>query len=129
MPNLILTFDNRFTRNLPADPETDNSRRQVLSACYSYVEPTHVKAPTLVAYSHEVSSQLGLSKEDCESECFTQVFSGNKLLEGMKPYAQCYGGHQFGNWAGQLGDGRAINLGEVTNTQNEQVNSTPKCNT
>ena len=119
MSNLIINFDNRFTRELPADPETDNTRRQVLSACYSYVEPTHVKAPTLVAYSHEVSSQLGLSKQECESDFFTQVFSGNKLLDGMEPYAQCYGGHQFGNWAGQLGDGRAINLGEMSNEQNE----------
>ncbi len=55
----------------------------------------------------------------CESDDFTQVFSGNHLLPGMDSYAMCYGGHQFGNWAGQLGDGRAINLGEIVN-QNGQ---------
>ena len=41
------------------------------------------------------------------------------MLSGMQPYAMCYGGHQFGNWAGQLGDGRAINLGEVENANGE----------
>lgn len=49
-----------------------------------------------------------------------QIFSGNQLLPGMDPYACCYGGHQFGNWAGQLGDGRAINLGEVVNRHGER---------
>jgi len=47
------------------------------------------------------------------------VFGGNRLLPGMEPFAMCYGGHQFGNWAGQLGDGRAINLGEVVNRRGE----------
>ena len=120
MTNLSsLHFDNRFIKALPADPETDNTRRQVILACYSYVAPTRVKAPSLVAYSHEVAQQIGLSPKECDSDLFTQVFSGNVLLDGMKPYAQCYGGHQFGNWAGQLGDGRAINLGEVVNKSGE----------
>ncbi|PCJ32825.1 MAG: hypothetical protein COA90_01715 [Gammaproteobacteria bacterium] len=115
-----LKFDNQFL-SLPADPLTGSSRRHVLSACYSYVEPTHVVNPTLVSYSHEVATQLGISIEECTSATFTQVFSGNQLLPGMKPYAQCYGGHQFGNWAGQLGDGRAINLGEVFTPSSEHL--------
>ena len=110
-----LTFDNRFTRELPADPETENSRRQVTQACYSRVQPTPVAEPRLVAYAREVAQELNLSSATCESGAFTQVFSGNRLLPGMDPYAMCYGGHQFGNWAGQLGDGRAINLGEIIN--------------
>jgi len=119
-PLSSLSFDNRFTRCLPADSVVnDTTRRQVLSACYSFVKPTKVKAPTLVAYSHEVASQLGLSTEDCESGLFSRVFAGNQLLDGMQPYAQCYGGHQFGNWAGQLGDGRAINLAETVNNSGE----------
>jgi uncharacterized protein YdiU (UPF0061 family) len=73
----------------------------------------------MVAYSREVAELLGLSEEVCKSAEFTQVFAGNRLLSGMDPYATCYGGHQFGNWAGQLGDGRAINLGEVVNGKNE----------
>lgn len=110
-----LSFDNRFTRELPADPETENYRRQVLQACYSRVQPTPVAQPQLVAYTREVARELGLTDAACESAEFTQIFSGNRLLSGMDPYATCYGGHQFGNWAGQLGDGRAINLGEIVN--------------
>jgi uncharacterized protein YdiU (UPF0061 family) len=108
-----LQFDNRFIRQLPADEEADNYRRQVYSACYSKVLPTQVKQPELVAFSAEMAAQLGWSAADCQSETFSQVFVGNRLLAGMEPFACCYGGHQFGNWAGQLGDGRAINLGEA----------------
>ncbi|MGA1195454.1 MAG: protein adenylyltransferase SelO family protein, partial [Candidatus Latescibacterota bacterium] len=114
-----LTFDNRFTNELPADPETENFRRQVRDACYSRVKPTPVSNPQLVAYAKEVANLLDLSQEACESDLFTQVFVGNHILEGMDPFAMCYGGHQFGNWAGQLGDGRAINLGEVVNQKGE----------
>ncbi|BBO91855.1 protein adenylyltransferase SelO [Desulfosarcina ovata] len=110
-----LLFDNRFVRELPADPEPANRRRQVQGACYSRVSPTPVSAPRLVAFSREMAQELGLSEEDCRSDRFSRVFTGNELLPGMQPYAMCYGGHQFGHWAGQLGDGRAINLGEVVN--------------
>ncbi len=115
-----LRFDNRFIGELPADPLSENYCRQVFGACYSLVEPTPVNAPQLVHYSKEVAQSLGLSSESCESELFAQIFTGNKLLPGMQPYALCYGGHQFGNWAGQLGDGRAINLGEVMNPQGQR---------
>jgi uncharacterized protein YdiU (UPF0061 family) len=114
-----LIFDNRFIRELPADSETANHRRQVLGACYSRVLPTHVAAPKAAAYSREVAELLDLDSAVCETDDFTQVFVGNRLLPGMDPYATCYGGHQFGNWAGQLGDGRAINLGEVVNRRGE----------
>jgi uncharacterized protein YdiU (UPF0061 family) len=110
-----LRFDNRFVADLPADPEARNFRRQVMGACYSKVDPTPVKAPRLIAYAPEVAGLLDLSADTCRSDLFTQVFVGNRLLPEMVPYATCYGGHQFGNWAGQLGDGRAINLGEVVN--------------
>ena len=113
--NLGLCFDNRFTRELPADPETDNYRRQVERACYSRVQPTRVAQPRLLAYAWEVAQDLGLSRAECESDEFVEVFCGNRVLPGMDPYAMCYGGHQFGSWAGQLGDGRAINLGEIVN--------------
>lgn len=114
-----LTFDNRFLRDLPADPIAENTRRQVHKACYSYVEPTKVSSPSLLAFSKEAAELLGLSEQDCNSDEFLKTFSGNHLLDGMKPYAMCYGGHQFGNWAGQLGDGRAINLGEVLTEQGD----------
>jgi len=109
-----LAFDNQFTSHLPADPIEENHRRQVQQALYSRVRPTAVRAPTLIAYSPEAAALLGLDRADCESERFLGAMSGNQLLPGMDPHATCYGGHQFGNWAGQLGDGRAINLGEVT---------------
>lgn len=114
-----LRFDNRFTRLLPADTETENYRRQVYRACYSYVQPTPVVSPTHIAYAPDVASLLGLSRDDCMAELFAHVFSGNRLLPGMQPHATCYGGHQFGSWAGQLGDGRAINLGETVNEAGE----------
>lgn len=112
-----LTFDNRFTEDLPADPETENFRRQVVGACYSRVQPTPVADPRLAAWSREMAEELGLTEADVASAEFAEVFGGNRLLDGMDPYAMCYGGHQFGNWAGQLGDGRAINLGEVVNAE------------
>jgi serine/tyrosine/threonine adenylyltransferase len=115
-----LQFDNRFTDRLPPDPDPTNQRRQVPGACYSRVKPTPVKAPQLVAVSREVADLLDLSMETCQSDEFVQVFSGNRLLPGMQPFAMCYGGHQFGNWAGQLGDGRAINLSEVVNARGDR---------
>jgi uncharacterized protein YdiU (UPF0061 family) len=108
-----LKFDNTFQRQLPRDSELGPRRRQVLGACFSSVEPTKVSAPSLIAYSREAASLIDLTPEECESPLFVEVFSGNRLLADMQPYAACYGGHQFGNWAGQLGDGRAITLGEV----------------
>lgn len=102
-----------FTEALPGDPEPRNQRRQVHGACYSLVEPAGFPQASLVAWSRELGAELGLSPETLGIEKFTAVFSGNEQLPGMQPYAMCYGGHQFGHWAGQLGDGRAINLGEV----------------
>jgi serine/tyrosine/threonine adenylyltransferase len=115
-----LSFDNRFTRELPADPDTTNRRREVLGACYSRVSPLPTRKPALVACAREVAQLLDLPEEACASEQFVRVFSGNQVLDGMDPYAMCYGGHQFGHWAGQLGDGRAINLGETINTHGER---------
>ncbi|PLX91197.1 MAG: YdiU family protein [Desulfuromonas sp.] len=82
--------------------------------------PTAVAAPQLVAYAPDVAKQLDLAAADCTTEAFTKIFSGNHLLPGMEPHAFCYGGHQFGNWAGQLGDGRAVNLGEVINRRGQR---------
>jgi len=114
------SFESRFTERLPADPESANQRRQVSGACYSRVRPTRVAAPRLLAHSREVAELLGLSDTFCASREFTEVMAGNRLLDGMDPYAMCYGGHQFGHWAGQLGDGRAINLGEIVNKQGQR---------
>ncbi|MDC0598741.1 YdiU family protein [Gammaproteobacteria bacterium] len=108
-----LHFDNSFIETLPADTVTENYTRQVNQACYSTVTPTKFPQASLIAYSAELAEEIGLDPQECTSDNFVQVFSGNRLLSQMRSYANCYGGHQFGNWAGQLGDGRAINLGEV----------------
>lgn len=105
--------DPRFLRQLPGDPVTSNVPRQVTGALWSRVAPTPVRQPSLLAYSKEVASALGLSEAQVESPEFAEVFAGNRLWPGMDSYASCYGGHQFGHWAGQLGDGRAINLAEI----------------
>ena len=108
-----LSFDNRFVNLLPGDAEHSLRRRQVLNACWSPATPTPVAAPRVIAHSREVAEHIGFTAADVESEWFAEVFGGNRVMPGMAPYAACYGGHQFGNWAGQLGDGRAISLGEV----------------
>jgi uncharacterized protein YdiU (UPF0061 family) len=106
-------FDNRFVRELPGDPETRNASRQVSDACYTRVEPTPVTAPRLLAWSDPVGEMLGIARPVSAGGMEAQVLAGNLVLPGMQPYAARYGGHQFGHWAGQLGDGRAITLGEV----------------
>ena len=113
-----LDFDNRFTAELAGDEVTTNTRRQVHGASYSRVEPTATAAPEMVAVSDEMLELLGISAEQAESPEFLDMVSGNLVLPGMDSFAMRYGGHQFGNWAGQLGDGRAINLGELETPNN-----------
>jgi len=108
-----LRFDNAFLRELPGDPEARNFVRQVQGALWSKVHPEPVAAPRLLAHSREVAAELGFGEADVASPEFAAVFAGNALLPGMQPFATNYGGHQFGHWAGQLGDGRAISLGEA----------------
>lgn len=108
-----LNIDETFNQELPADKNLNNTRRQVFEACYSYVTPRKPGAPVLLHASKEMADNLGLSAEDLASQAFLEVFTGVQVLADTQPYAMCYGGHQFGHWAGQLGDGRAINLTEV----------------
>ena len=115
-----LHFDNSFVRELPGDPESGPRVRQVQSALYSTINPSPVAAPRLVAHSSEVAELLGMDQAFVHSAEFARVFGGNQLLDGMQPYAANYGGHQFGNWAGQLGDGRAITLGETINAAGQR---------
>jgi serine/tyrosine/threonine adenylyltransferase len=105
-----IEINDTFNRELPADPISEVSRRQVTGACFSFVTPKIPSAPTLVHKSDAVAELLGLELSEDE---FITFFSGKRSITGSKPYAMCYGGHQFGSWAGQLGDGRAINLAET----------------
>jgi uncharacterized protein YdiU (UPF0061 family) len=108
-----LRFDNRFVRELPGDPVGGPGVRQVEGAVWSAVQPEPVPAPRLLAWSREMAELLGFSEAEVHAQAFADVFSGNRVLPAMQPYAGNYGGHQFGHWAGQLGDGRAITLGEA----------------
>lgn len=112
VPVMPFRFDNAFLRELPGDPEAGPRLRQV-DAAWSRVDPAPVAAPRLLAHSPEMAQELGFSDDQVASPEFAQVFSGNAMLPGMEPFAANYGGHQFGHWAGQLGDGRAISLGEA----------------
>jgi len=110
-----LKIKNRFTAELPADPDPTNEIRQVRNTLFSYVNPTQPANPELIHASEEVAELVGIAKEEIQNEEFVNVFSGKEILSETRPFAMCYAGHQFGNWAGQLGDGRAINLTEVEN--------------
>ncbi len=108
-----LNLSDTFNKALPADTDTSNSRRQVYEACYSFVEPKKPTDPKLLHVSQEMLEAIGLNKDDVETPDFLKIFSGAEVYPQTSSYAMCYGGHQFGHWAGQLGDGRAINLMEV----------------
>ncbi len=108
-----LNIADTFRVKLPADPIMENSRRQVFKSCFSYVTPKKPKAPKLIHAVNEMAMNLGLTETDTQTKSFLDFVSGNQIQANTQPYAMCYGGHQFGHWAGQLGDGRAINLMEV----------------
>jgi len=112
-----LRFTDGFVTSLPADPNRERRPRQVIGAGYSRVDPTPVAAPSLVAIVPEVAELLDLDPR--ETPELVEVLAGNRVVPGMVPYSACYGGHQFGTWAGQLGDGRAITLAEVVNAMGE----------
>tara|TARA_B110000003_G_scaffold236487_1_gene241157 strand:- start:4185 stop:5714 length:1530 start_codon:yes stop_codon:yes gene_type:complete len=102
-----LNWISRFLNETPGDELIGGIPRQVHGACWSRVNPTPTSKPVLRLWSSEIASELGVAFGDDE------ILGGKTITNGMDPYAQRYGGHQFGNWAGQLGDGRAITLGEV----------------
>ncbi len=106
-------FRSDFRDHLPGDPLHDDEPRQVHGALWSAVNCTPVAAPRLLAHSAELAADLGLSPATMADATTAAVLAGNTLWPGMSPYAANYGGHQFGHWAGQLGDGRAIVLGEL----------------
>jgi len=111
--NSVANMQSRWVDYFAADQVEQNYSRHVSGVLFSLVKPTRVSDPQLLLLSSSVARNLGFSKAFCDSEIFLQAMAGNSLLPGSKPYATRYGGHQFGQWAGQLGDGRAINLGEI----------------
>ncbi|HEX8327399.1 MAG TPA: YdiU family protein [Hymenobacter sp.] len=116
MPTLQLdqaAFTNSFVDELRGEDNPNTGSRQVPGYTYSRVKPTPVADPHLLAWSDDLAATLGLSRP-AERGPAVDALAGNRVLDGMKPFAARYAGHQFGNWAGQLGDGRAMSLGELT---------------
>ena len=119
MPSSAISFDqttfhNSFVDELPGEATMNNEPRQMPGVLYSRVQPTTVAAPRLLAWSGELAAELGLSRPPAAQGPAVDLLAGNAVAATMKPFAARYGGHQFGNWAGQLGDGRAMSLGELT---------------
>ncbi len=106
-----IDFTNDFVANFTGDNSGNKTPRQTPGMVYSRVEPTPVKQVTLLAWSSDLANELGIEKPETQFDI--DVLGGNLVTSSMQPYAACYAGHQFGNWAGQLGDGRAITLGEL----------------
>ncbi len=114
-----MNFKNSFVESLPGlslNQEVSRQAQQTPGVAYSFVTPEKVSHPSLISWSESAAQLLDLDVVKLDPVEFAQVFSGNHVCAGMKPYAARYGGHQFGHWAGQLGDGRAITLAEVVNS-------------
>ncbi|XP_013766780.1 selenoprotein O1 [Pundamilia nyererei] len=109
-----LEFDNVALKKLPLDPSEEQGVRQVKGACFSRVTPQPLTKPRFVAVSHQAQALLGLDGEEVVNDPLgPEYLSGSKVMPGSEPAAHCYCGHQFGQFAGQLGDGAACYLGEV----------------
>ncbi len=102
-----------FNVELKEDENVDNTRRKVFEAAYSFVTPLQPSKPQLIHVSMDMAESLGIDPKSVHSEEFLNIVSGKEVYPNTRPYAMAYAGHQFGSWAGQLGDGRAINLFEV----------------
>ena len=114
-----MKIKNEFTNELPVDKKTENRPRQVVEACSSFVFPKPFANPILIHKSDAVLELVGLNS--LSQSDLTAFSTGQIILKGFKPYAMCYGGHQFGNWAGQLGDGRAINVAEIEHLEHKHT--------
>jgi len=106
------SFRSSFAEELRGESSADLHPRQVPGYHYSHVTPTPVRDPQLLAWSEELADFLGLTRPP-ERGPAVDALAGNLVTPSMQPVAARYGGHQFGSWAGQLGDGRAISLGEL----------------
>jgi len=96
----------------------DNSYVLLGSKFYASVKPTPVEMPRIVKLNYSLARDLGLNFAEIDQLIIAEIFSGNQILPGAEPLAMVYAGHQFGNFVPQLGDGRAILLGEVIDNFN-----------
>ena len=108
-----MTLTATGTAIIAADLPLDNSFAALPPALYTRLMPTPLPAPYFVAASDRAATLLGLDPAELSHDDFVAVFTGNSVPGRAMPLAAVYSGHQFGVWAGQLGDGRAILLGEL----------------
>ena len=91
----------------------DNSFARDLKGFYTRTDPTPVSAPRLLRLNHSLAAELGVDAEALERPDGVAILAGNSIAEGAEPIALAYAGHQFGGFSPQLGDGRALLIGEV----------------
>ena len=96
----------------------DNSYSRLPDAFFARTKPTPVSAPEMIQLNHELASELGIDTSRLDASEGLAILAGNQLAEGSEPLAMAYSGHQFGGFSPQLGDGRAILLGEVVGKEN-----------
>ncbi|NVJ60580.1 MAG: YdiU family protein [Gammaproteobacteria bacterium] len=106
-------LDQQFTEQLNGIKALSRQPTQTPGVAWHRVLPTAVSSPKLIAHFQEVAQLLELQTEDFESPELIEWLAGNVSLKNAVTYSACYGGHQFGHWAGQLGDGRAITIAEL----------------
>ena len=98
----------------------DNSFFRSMEGFYVPCAAARVSAPKLILFNHTLAKELGLNATDFESDVGAAIFSGQAIPDGAAPLAQVYAGHQFGHLSPQLGDGRALLLGEITDTDGKR---------
>ncbi|MBN9268273.1 MAG: YdiU family protein, partial [Hyphomicrobium sp.] len=91
----------------------ENSYARLPERFYARLAPTQVRAPRLVRLNEDLARELGLDPAYLASPEGVEILAGNRVAGGSEPIAMAYAGHQFGGFVPQLGDGRAILLGEV----------------
>ena len=104
-----MDWETRFLQSTPGEVIVNSKPREVVQSCWVGAEPEKHGNISLIGWTDSVAAMFGIQKAR------HLEFAGQKIVNGMQPFAHCYGGHQFGQWAGQLGDGRAISIGEGKN--------------
>jgi len=113
----LIDIKQPFTEIFPGDFSGNPMQRMTPKVLFSTVVPVEFKKPELIIFNEKLSEEIGLGNYEEKDLGF---LVGNHLPDNVKPYSTAYAGHQFGNWAGQLGDGRAIFAGEIENKSGEK---------
>ena len=97
----------------------DNSYQNLPQDFFERINPVPVRDPQLIIFNNDLGKSLGIDQKINKKE-LAYIFSGNEILKGSSPIALAYAGHQYGNFVNQLGDGRAVLLGEVSTPNQER---------